>query len=350
MAKSRNERRVSDQQQDAADVQIRARQREIDFDIRDFPVEVLVKKFRDAEFYIPDYQREFIWRAAQRSRFIESVLLGLPIPMMFFAEMDDGKLEIVDGAQRIQTLESFLANDFALGELKKLPACRGFRFVDLPVSQQRKTLLRPLRVVILEEKTTSDIRHEIFDRINTSGVRAKPSEVRRGAFAGAFMSFVEQCANSPLLLKLCPISPSLVARREPQELVLRFFAYSERYREFRHDVEKFLNSYVEDNRTRTEVSVLQMEYDRMLQFVDKHFPFGFAKSKQAKTTPRVRFEALSVGVNLALRERPDLVPTNVHWIESREFAEQTTTHASNSGPRLRGRVEYVRDQLLAGAR
>ena len=86
----------------------------------------------------------------------------------------------------------------------------------------------------------------------------------------------------------------------------------------------------------------------MLTFVENNFPYGFAKSKKAKSTPRVRFEAISVGVALALREKPDMKVNNVNWLDSDEFREYTTSDASNNEGRLKARVEYVRDQLLKG--
>lgn len=91
---------------------------------------------------------------------------------------------------------------------------------------------------------------------------------------------------------------------------------------------------------------MKQRFKSMIQFVDKHFPYGFAKGKSAKTTPRVRFEAIAVGVHLALQANSKLVPGSFKWLESPEFKTHTTTHASNSGPKLRARVEYVRDQLL----
>ena len=87
----------------------------------------------------------------------------------------------------------------------------------------------------------------------------------------------------------------------------------------------------------------------MLRFVDIFFPHGFSKSKKSTSTPRVRFEAIAVGVNLARRKKPDLEPGKMDWLDSDEFMKHTTTHASNSGPRLRGRVEFVRDALLSGS-
>ena len=94
---------------------------------------------------------------------------------------------------------------------------------------------------------------------------------------------------------------------------------------------------------------MKTEFDRMLSFVKKYFPFGFAKTSRAKSTPRVRFEAISVGVALALREKPDLVPQSMEWLDSEEFKRHTTTHASNSPARVSGRILYVKNMLLEGA-
>ena len=87
----------------------------------------------------------------------------------------------------------------------------------------------------------------------------------------------------------------------------------------------------------------------MLRFVKQNFPSGFAKTKTSTITPRVRFEAISVGVILALRQNPDLRVDNVRWLDSDTFKELTTSDASNNQGKLKARVEYVRDQLLKDA-
>ena len=89
--------------------------------------------------------------------------------------------------------------------------------------------------------------------------------------------------------------------------------------------------------------------EAVLTFVENNFPFGFAKTKTSKITPRVRFEALSVGVALALRQNPTLTVSNVDWMKSDEFRRLTTSDASNNQGKLKERVEYVRDQLLKDA-
>jgi hypothetical protein len=347
MAKTHQAGLFSDDRRDAIEAEIKSKQREVKYDLRDFTIGYIVKEFRAGLFFIPPYQREFIWNPSRQYRFIESVLLGLPIPMMFIADLDDGRLEIVDGAQRIKTLESFMSDDLKLDKLERLPSLNGATFSDLPDSQKRKFGTKALRMVVLEDTTTLDTRQEIFDRINTSPMRARGAEIRRGTFAGAFATFITRRAADPLFRQLCPISPMLIARREDEELVLRFFAYSDRYLHFKHDVEKFLAAFIRDHRDKFDRERMQREFETMLEFVRRYFPYGFAKSGDAKATPRVRFEAISVGVNLALREKPDLVPEPVlAWLESEEFDEQVTTHASNSRPRLRRRVEFVRDRLL----
>lgn len=333
----------------AADEQIIALQRQITYDTKDYTVELVVQKFQKKDFFIPEYQRGFVWKENNKSSFVESVLLGLPIPFMFFADCEDGKLEIIDGAQRVQTLVSFINNELVLSQLPKLTLLSGFRFSDLSTAQQRRFLNKALRIIVLEEATPKDVRQDIFNRINTSGIKAKESEIRRGSFPGRLTYFIDQCAENPLFIKLCPVTESQQTRRERFELLLRFFAYSNDYLLFDHAVQSFLDKFLVSNQDSFIEEVYRNEFERVLSFVEKHFPYGFAKTKTAITTPRVRFEAISVGVALALRKNPALTVTNVEWLSSKEFKELTTSDASNNQGKLKQRVEYVRDQLLKDA-
>lgn len=340
---------IDEIQKNEADAQINSMQKQITYDTKDYTVELVIQKFKNGDFFIPDYQRAFIWKEKNKSSFIESVLLGLPIPFMFFADCEDGKLEIIDGAQRVQTLVSFARGELHLSQLPKLSLLQGFCYNDLSSAQKRRFLNRTLRIVVLDESTPKDVRQDIFNRINTSGIKAKDSEVRIGAFPGSLTSFIESCANDPLFIKICPVSETQEQRRERFELVLRFFAYANCYLEFDHSVKDFLNNYLINNQESFDKDAFENEFRSMIHFVDTYFPFGFAKSKKSTTTPRVRFEAISVGVALALRQNADLKINNVSWLASPEFKELTTSDASNNQGKLRLRVEYVRDQLLKEA-
>lgn len=341
-------------QQAAAEKQIKLKQQDVKYDQRDFTIKHIISDFQDGLFYIPDYQRKKgIWPIKDQQRFIESVLLGLPIPFMFVAQVKDGPLEIVDGVQRISTLESFINNDLVLDDLTHLPELNSFKFSDLPVSRQIKFGTRALRMIVLDESTTAKTRQEIFDRVNTAGQPANSQEVRRGAMPGKFMTFLKDCAEDAQFTRLCPMSKQLTNRREGEELVLRFFAYSDRYQDFKHDVDEFLDQFVADHQKEFDKKRMLSEFHRMLEFVERHFANGFAKAQNSKATPRVRFEAIAVGVNLALREKPELaaeIAAAWQFEDDEEFKTQTTTHASNSGPRLAARVQFVRDRLLESVR
>ena len=162
------------------------------------------------------------------------------------------------------------------------------------------------------------------------------------------MKFVEKYAKDEQFNKLCPISDTMKNRYEDSELIVRFFAYLNNYQNFQHVVDDFLNDFVRGKEKEFDKETYEKEFRSMLNFVEKYFPYGFAKTKNAKSTPRVRFEAISVGVALALRENLDLVPDSMKWLNSEEFKKHTTTHASNSPRRVSGRIEYVRDVLLKG--
>jgi len=329
-----------------AELQIKDMQKQIDYDTKDYTIELLVDKFNKKDFFVPPYQRKFIWQPKNKSSFIESVLLGLPIPFMFFGDNEDGRMEIIDGAQRIQTLVSFKNDQLSLTNLKKLPSLNKFKFSDLSDSQQRKFLNRALRVVILEEGTTTDVKQDLFNRINTSGVKANDSEIRRGSYPGSFTTFIENCSNDEQFVKLCPVSEKQKNRHERFELVLRFFAYYDNYLNFVHDVNTFLDDYLINNLESIDELELGLVFKNTLLFIEKNFPNGFAKTKNAKSTPRVRFEAIAVGTALALKENPLLVVDNIDWIDSEEFKQLTTSDASNNQHKLKRRIEFVKNKLL----
>jgi len=340
---------VSEEQKAKAEEQIRALRKEIDYNTRDYSIDFLIEQFHNDEFYIPDeYQRQYIWNNADKNRFIESILLGLPIPLMFFSDTEDGRCEIIDGAQRTQAMEEFRSGDLVLSGLKKLTSLNGFSYNDVPTYFRKKFDKTNMRVIVLSDDTSLEIRQEIFNRINTTGREANASEIRRGSFRGRFMDFLMDCTKVPLFAEVCPISETMAKRYEQLELVIRFFAFLDHYQDFTHRVDSFLDEYIESTKDSFDKIKMEAEFCAMLRFVKKYFPYGFAKTDKAKSTPRVRFEAIAVGVALALREEPDLSPKSMEWLESDEFKKHTTTHASNSPARVSGRILYVKDKLLEG--
>lgn len=339
-------KKITEEQKNLVLKDLKEKQKEINYETKDLAIEYIVYKFSKEKYFIPKYQRNFIWNNKGRSAFIESVLLGLPIPFMFFSDCENGKYEIIDGAQRVQTLNAFTNNDFSLSDLEKLKTLEGFKFEDLPEAQQEKFKSKTMRVIVLGEDTPSEIRMDLFLRINTYGVKANPSEVRRGAYDSKLTKFIEECCQNDLFKKLAPISEKYEKRYERFELTLRFFAYLNSYENFKQSVAPFLDDYLDANKDTFDRDKFINDFEQMLCFVEKTFPFGFAKTINAKSTPRVRFEALAVGSALALRENPNFKVEDINWINSQKFDELTKSDSSNSQGKLKKRIEYVKNKLL----
>ncbi len=318
------------------------------YDTKEYPVEVIVQKYDRGQIFVPMYQRNFVWTKRQQSRFIESVFLGVPImPFLVSVSGEEAELEIIDGSQRIRTLVDYCTNNLKIVGLEKLKTLNGTMFEDLPESRKNKFLLRDFRFHVVTEKADAEVRADIFNRVNTSSNKLSASETRKGVYQGPFYDFILECAADATFRKVCPISRSKADRGEYEELALRFFAFSESYLNFKHDVAPFLDDFVKKHKNNFDRERLRRNFDQVMQFVEqKMTPLFFARAGRENATPRVRFEALSVGIFLALQQKPQLSPDNFNWLESREFKDLTTSDASNNQGRLKARVEFVRDCLL----
>jgi uncharacterized protein with ParB-like and HNH nuclease domain len=339
---------------DRAEAQIIEKQKIVDFDIKEFTIELLTSKYLDKkdeddnDIFIPEYQRNFVWDKDRQSKFVESVLLGLPIPYIFTAD-SDGRLEVVDGSQRLRTLVAFLQDNLILQNLEILPDLNGFKFSDLSKSRQRKVKNSTIRMIALSEKSDEDVRFMMFERINTGSELLKDMEKRKGIFGGKFLDFVyEKCATHPLFVKNTRFTDRLAKRGEPQELIIRFFAYSDNYQNVTTGVNEFLNDFIAEKNKSFDSKLLFGEFDRMLKFVDQYMPMGFTKSPTSNKTPRVRFDALAVGINLALRTRPNLKPKTLVWLKSEEFRDIITKGGQNAPTAIKSRIEFVCRKLTDG--
>ncbi|MBC6109188.1 DUF262 domain-containing protein [Pedobacter fastidiosus] len=145
----------------------------VDFDIKEFTIELLISKYLtgletdENDIFIPSYQRNFLWDNDRQSKFIKSIILGLPIPYIFSADTD-GRLEIIDGSQRLRTIIAFVSNRLILKNLEILVSLNGFHYKDLLKSRQRKFQNSTIRMIALSDKSDEDVRFMMFERINTT--------------------------------------------------------------------------------------------------------------------------------------------------------------------------------------
>ncbi|WP_294727262.1 DUF262 domain-containing protein [uncultured Fusobacterium sp.] len=322
--------------------------KEIKFSTIDFPIESILNNLEKGRFFIPSYQREYVWDEERKARFIESILMGLPIPFMFlYREKATGKLEIVDGAQRIQALKEYESNNLILNKLDKLKSLNSFKFKDLPEKYQEIFLTTALRMIILDEETTIENRKEIFKRLNTSSKKLEPIEIITGSLEGDFLAFIKECSQNELFLELCKVTKNKSKRKEELELILRFFAYSENLENYQGTVKDFMYDYAE-LKTKEGFNKEKMlkEFLNMLTFLKKN-NITFIKNNK-KSVSRTRFEAISIGTNLALKENPALINNimDLSKLNSKEFDKITSSDAANNKSKLLRRINYVKKLIL----
>jgi hypothetical protein len=160
-------------------------EREIRTTAVDFSFGELLNLHNDKEIVIrPEYQRLFRWTIEQRSRLIESIILGLPIPPIFLVEGENGILELIDGLQRTSSVLQFL-NHEAIDEPElRLTGCdilrelNGKVFSDLPLPVRLKIKRSPIRATIINKSGDAFVKYEMFKRLNTGGALLSAQEIR----------------------------------------------------------------------------------------------------------------------------------------------------------------------------
>lgn len=356
---------------DELEKEIYEKRKDVRYDIRDMTVEAIVRKYIDDisddnveknvynYIFIPEYQRDFTWDVHRQSKFIESVIMGLPIPFLFIAENRDSSWEIVDGSQRIRTLNAFVNGKLRLQGLTAVKALNGYKFDELEPGRQGKFLNTALRIIVLSEETTDDAKKEMFERINRGSDLLKPMEKRKGIYKGCFTEFIyNYCKENEKYKELAQVDKWLEKRQEREELLLRFFALTDT-RAFengiRESIADFLDKYLkEKNRQLDELDAKERKkiilsykkrIDKVIDYVGENFPFGF-RHRQNPQTKRSVFEAISVGVWLAISDNSIKTKLDKEQIaeklSSPEFSRYT--HIANELHRkqkLNGRVMAV---------
>lgn len=358
---------------DTAEMRIRKKSNEFQYQVREWSIELLLMKFpnindqQENELFIPDYQRQYKWNVKTSSRFIESILLGYPIPYFYIGEADeldidspldnDYRLEVIDGSQRLRALYYFVNNEIALKSLKELTELEGFFFKDLPSGRRRRFLRETLRLIEIKGQITEDHRRDLFERMNSGSKALESMEIRHGgqdAKSLFYKKVILPCSIDPLFSELAPLSAKKRLNADHREFVLRFFAYLNNMENYRGKVKEFLDEYLHSEAKLGDLCTVDShieEFNKTMLFIEKHISIGFKKTATSKTTTRARYEAISIGVALALRASPELEPAlNIsEWLFTDEFQEIVGADSANNENQLRRRINYVKEMLLNGS-
>ncbi|CAM4328181.1 DUF262 domain-containing protein [Zobellia roscoffensis] len=194
----------------------------------------IINLYKDEELELnPAYQRLFRWKKSQKSKFIESILLGIPIPPIFVAQKEDGTWSIVDGVQRISTILQ-LTNDLRNNDLgplvlentKKLPSLEGFTWETLPSDLKRTFRRSKFGVNIILTQNSIQSQYELFQRLNTGGLTLQFQEIRNCLIImldSDYYEKINQLKSHPSFLNVISVNENKLKEEYHMELILRYF-------------------------------------------------------------------------------------------------------------------------------
>ena len=218
---------------------------------------IRMKKDKDIIFS-PEYQRNYVWDNKKASLLVESILLNIPIPIIYASEETDGKWNIVDGLQRLSALERFFNNSFKLTGLEVLQELNGQRYSELNEKATRFLNNGIIRIILIFNDSHSEIKYDIFMRLNTGAVKLKEQELRNCLYRGSFNERMKKLCNEKKFLSILGLTEPH-KRMDDIELILRYFAISENFdfekgtiNDYRGRIKTFLNSYMEANAKATD--------------------------------------------------------------------------------------------------
>jgi len=336
----------------------------------------LANKYRDKELIIePDFQRLFRWSEGKQSRFIESLLLELPIPPFFLIENEDGTWELIDGLQRISSYLHFIGilpnceiPKLTLTDCDIIPELNSITYKDLPTALQLKLKNRYVRLEIVKKESDSRLRYYMFKRLNTGGEILSAQEIRNSTIRildDRFNRFlIDLSRNEDFQICISTLTDDKILEKYDQELVLRFFAFKNNKAKFRHDITDFMTEYMEAVSDPERNDVL-FDYIREEAIFEKTFrilketlgEYAFSRVNEKGNYVLgfivYHYEAFTLGIQSHLH---DIDPSNSTQMKGiaedfasikrdPQFREKTTGGGRNTKRYLDERISFVEERV-----
>lgn len=219
----------------------------------DFTVSTIQDYIKNHHIVIPNFQRGYVWNRVQASRLIESLIIQCPIPVVYLSQNPDETLSVIDGNQRLTSINLYINNEFPLTGLATYPELEKLTYEELDPRFQRHIINRTIRCIAILKETHPQIKFDVFERLNTGSVKLNPQELRHGVYTSKLMTKIEELASQPLFKKLT--STTNDKRMKGDEMILRFFTLMERLDSYEKPMSVFLSKYAEESRDISEQRV-----------------------------------------------------------------------------------------------
>ena len=324
----------------------------------------LISMYEEDELVKPELQRKYVWDKVEASRFIESILLGLPVPSVFLAQSGSQKL-IVDGYQRIMTVYDYMRGIFStdkkvfrLSNSEKINArWRNKAFSELSTDDQRKIKSTTIHAIIFEQKKPENdgtSLYQVFERINTSGRTLTPQEIRNCVYQGSFNTMLFEINENKTWRELFGTEEA-DSRMRDLEYILRFFSMKtgdildteSKQISLKKALNDFMKTHKEDSPA--DIQRFKDEFDTTVQLVYDHIGKdafrNYTRGKFSKKFHPAIFDAIMVAVFLIHKQGIPLDDVSeekhIALLENPGFKEATSKRTTD--------VENIRKRIfLAG--
>ncbi len=229
--------------------------RKIVWQAKDFSIREFASMLQDGDLDLqPDYQRKYVATAKIASKLIESIIMDVPIPVIYLAEEKNGTYSVIDGQQRLTSFLSFLTGKFPNGDNFKLTGLTVFKelnrklFSELDSEIQNKIRKTTLHTIVIKKESNEDVKFEIFERLNTGSTMLNEDEIRNTVYRGEYVKLLAELEQNDTFHKLVQ-KDNYKKRMIYRGMILRFFALTEKsYLNYKPSIKQFCNKELRDNR------------------------------------------------------------------------------------------------------
>lgn len=316
----------------------------------DYTVDRIVNRLETGKILIPKFQRKYVWSIKDASRFIESLILGLPVPGVFFTqEKGTNKMLVIDGQQRLISLQRFYSGRFnnQIFRLKGVQSdLEGKSIDELDGTDRDRLDDTVIHATVVKQDSPDDDGSSIymvFERLNTGGMKLVPQEIRSCIYYGKFNELLSTLSEQPIWKKIYAAENN---RLKSEELILRFFTLNECWQEYKKGFKVFLNKYMEKNRNLSESRQQELS-DLFLRTVQKVYDIvGDNSFRLSKNLNAAVFDSVMIAVsnilnknleieNDTLKDRYDKLLSNADY---RKFVESNTASETS----VKGRITLAK--------
>lgn len=284
-------------------LQAKAKERTVRTQTIEYDLETLVKKIKRGIIKLdPDYQRRHRWDNKTSSSLIESLILNIPIPILYLSydidvdtNEEGARYSVIDGQQRLTAINNFFNNNYSLEGLEILSDLNGCYYKNLPPFLLRRLEERTIKCLRIDSTIDEQVKYDIFERLNSGSVKLESHELRNAVYRGKFNELCKKLSedvNFRALLQIKDNDNAKVKKMEDVEIVLRFFSLSnEQYKTYRKSKGKQFKDFLSEklkefNKLEDEkIKELESVFRNTMRLILKYFgSLAFAKYKYEEST------------------------------------------------------------------